>query len=584
MIKEPTSRKNGVVYTPEILSAYVAAKTLQYFRADRDYESSARVSIVDPACGDGKLLSSVSKLFPVRDGDRRLTVCGVDIDDKALKSCERNLAFLGKTVDLVLISANALNPTIARSLSSLHVDARGGGWNPILAKASVRQGFDILIANPPWGADISDYKDDLDPNQYRSLRGQFDSFELFVELALRIVKPGGYFSFIIPDSILNHGKSAIRNLLVSSTEIKFIARLGEKIFPKVNRGCVVIICKNSPAPNASLVDCFRLPSKERSLILSGRLSFSQAEAVYVHQVPQRRFVGNRQKQFDIDVRESETALLSKLRSGSGTLADALSCTRGVELGSSGEIMRCDNCSAWAPLSEKDSFTCPNCGNKYNPGNAQRERMTAEKRVSGSVPFITGSDLKRYSGVASKWIILGKKGINYKPMSIYDPPKILIRKTGVGLTASLDYTPALTNQVVYILRKKSDSEPDLEFFIGLINSRAYYFYLVKSFGELEWKSHPYLIQSQILGLPLPDLSSEGSRKIIAKIVSVLRPSLKKGRPSKQVDLEVELLIGKLFSLTPEDYTIMFNAINELDELLPVRELKGIDLREVLERTK
>ena len=584
MTEAAASRKNGVVYTPEILSDYVAAKTLQYFRADQEYRPNVRVSVVDPACGDGKLLSSVSKLFPVKDGNRRVTVCGVDIDDKAIKSCEKNLAFLGKTVELILVRANALNPTTARSLSLLDADSRGHGWNPIFAKASVKEGFDILIANPPWGADISEYQEDLDANQYRSLRGQFDSFELFVELALRIVRPGGYFSFIIPDSILNHGKSAIRNLLVSSTEIKFIARLGEKIFPKVNRGCVVIICKNAPALKASLVDCFRLPSKERTMILSGKLSFSQAETIHAHQVPQKRFAGNRQKQFDIDVRESETALLDKFRSGSGTLADALSCTRGVELGSSGEIMRCSKCSTWAPLSERDSFTCPNCGNKYNPQTAQKERMTTEKRVSGSVPFVTGSDLKRYSSVASKWIILGKKGINYKRMSIYDPPKILIRKTGVGLTASLDYTSALTNQVVYILRKKNDSEPDLEFFIGLINSRAYYFFLVKSFGELEWKSHPYLIQSQILGLPLPDLSSERNKKIIAKIVSLLRPALKKGRPSQQVDLEAELLIGQLFSFTPEDYTIMFNAINELDELLPVRELKGIELREVLERMK
>jgi len=128
-------------------------------------------------------------------------------------------------------------------------------------------------------------------------------------------------------------------------------------------------------------------------------------------------------------------------------------------------------------------------------------------------------------------------------------------------------------VVYILRNKNKKNPDLEFFIALINSRAYYFFLIKAFGELEWKSHPYLTQTQILSLPLPDLKSEKNKKIINEIVLLLRPQLKIGRPLKQIDMKVESLIGKIFVLTKKDYRIIFNAINELDELLPVRELQN-----------
>lgn len=128
-------------------------------------------------------------------------------------------------------------------------------------------------------------------------------------------------------------------------------------------------------------------------------------------------------------------------------------------------------------------------------------------------------------------------------------------------------------MVYILRNKNKKNPDLEFFIALINSRAYYFFLIKAFGELEWKSHPYLTQTQILSLPLPDLKSEKNKKIINEIVLLLRPQLKIGRPLKQIDMKVESLIGKIFVLTKKDYRIIFNAINELDELLPVRELKN-----------
>jgi len=82
------------------------------------------------------------------------------------------------------------------------------------------------------GADLADYKEKLSSTQYATLSGQVNFFELFMEMATKIVKKGGYFAFIVPDSILNHGKSILRDILVGSTEIKFIARLGEKIFPE----------------------------------------------------------------------------------------------------------------------------------------------------------------------------------------------------------------------------------------------------------------------------------------------------------------------------------------------------------------
>ena len=38
---------------------------------------------------------------------------------------------------------------------------------------------------------------------------------------------------------------------------------------------------------------------------------------------------------------------------------------------------------------------------------------------------------------------------------------------------------------------------------------------------------------------------------------------------------------MFAFTKEDYRIIFSAINELDELLPVKELKAFDCKEILD---
>jgi len=573
-------RKNGSVYTPEILSHYIAKKILRYALQDKFFCNLKNISVVDPASGDGMLLKSITEniLQEKMLAGKRITVVGTDNDQNAITSCRTRLAsILNERLQVKLMNTNALIPLQENSLIK--------GWEKIRNEADIGKGFDLLIANPPWGADISEYKNKLDKSNFKTLQGQFDSFELFVELAIKIVRTDGYFGFIIPDSILNHGKSILRGMLLERTQIRFIARLGEKIFPHINRGCVVVICKNTLPTKKNVVDCFRLSSKNRNKILNGSLTFAEAEKTSAHRVPQERFVKNTYQRFDIDLKESETTVLKKFKKYNETLAFVLTSTRGVELGKSGMICQCSNCSAWSPSSEQEKITCPSCGSEFNPTIALKKSIISKEEIPQSVPFITGGDLRRYVGHPSRWIKLGIKGINYKPANTYKPPKILVRKTGVGITAMLDYDGVYTNQVVYILRGIPEKPTNLEFFIGLINSRAYFFYLVKSFGELEWKSHPYLTQTQILNFPLPDIDSEKNKKIIQEISQLLRPFLMKGTAlPNEVDIAVEALVGKLFSFNKRDYRIIFNAIQESDELIPIMELKKITATDVVNKIK
>ena len=570
------AQKNGIVYTPDKLSDYLAEKTLQYVYADKEFMNMTNewVSIVDPACGDGILLQSISNIFAREIKSKKITLYGFDVDQKALARCRKKL----QRLDASRFSHHTINANSLCWFTDLQHE------NSQTPKRNIPPcGFDVIIANPPWGADITDYRDKLKSSRYSTLIGQVNSFELFMELATKIVRVGGYFAFIVPDSILNHGQSILRDIIVESTEIKFIARLGEKIFPNINRACAIIICKNSHPSENSITDCFRLSSKDRSQIINGCLSFRDAEVERIHKVPQNRFLSNKYKQFDIDLKENETRLVRKFQKSSQILSDMLSGTRGVELGSSGMIDMCPICGTWSPLSMNEFNKCKNCGKK---SNIKKEQMSiiSQKQTSDSKPIILGRDMKRYVAKPSKWIKLEKNGINYKSKEIYESPKILIRKTGVGITAALDYTNSYTNQVVYILRSNGKSNLDLEFFIALINSRAYYFYLIKAFGELEWKSHPYLTQTQVLSLPLPDLKSEKNIKIAKEIALLLRPELKNGKLSRSIDLKIELMVGKIFWLKKKDYQIIFDAINDLDELLPVRELKTFDQKEFLKILK
>ena len=123
---EPLAKKNGVVYTPEILSQYVAQKILQYALRDKLFDKSERISIIDPAVGDGILLNSITEsVFSKKTlTKKKLTVCGTDLDKTALMSCKKR--FTPKRHNetrLELMNTNALNPFNQDSLTN--------GWNDI---------------------------------------------------------------------------------------------------------------------------------------------------------------------------------------------------------------------------------------------------------------------------------------------------------------------------------------------------------------------------------------------------------------------------------------------------------------------
>ena len=45
-----------------------------------------------------------------------------------------------------------------------------------------------------------------------------------------------------------------------------------------------------------------------------------------------------------------------------------------------------------------------------------------------------------------------------------------------------------------------------------------YYLIKKYGENEWKSHPYLTQTMLINLPFPNINFE-CEKTLSKIKSI-----------------------------------------------------------------
>jgi len=571
---------NGVVYTPQNLAEYVSHKVLSYFFSNRNNKKkftaeSQKLKVIDPACGDGELLLAMSNSsFPI-DGfskSRQLELYGIDIDKKSLLQTQKRLADCYKFTQ---IHTNGLCP-----FQSEH----DTGWESLRKKHDASDGFDIAIANPPWGADASKYYNLLSDSNFSLLTRQFDTSDLFIESALKNLVDGGLIAFIIPDSLFYQERESLRKHLLLNTKIHFIGRFGEKIFKDVNRACAVVICEKGRPTEKHKIDCFRLSVEHRNLILSGNTDFHVAESDLSHKVEQSRFYKNKNFLFNIDIDSKLESTYNKIVSQTHTLNDYLSSARGVELSKKGNTIQCVKCKKWSPLPSKETFKCSHCRSSMTTIECDKEIIIHKQYSKKCRPLIVGEHISRYSLKPDLWIDISKDGIKYKNDDLYSGHKLVVRKTGIGISASIDYSQHMTNQVVYIFKIKDiySKSLSIEFFLALINSRLAFFLIAMSNGEIEWKSHPYVTQKQILSFPVPDIEnfSPFTLEKITNITNELREALKSGKPiTNELDTRCERLIANIYGLNEKDYKSIYTAIDKSQELLSVKALKNIKINDI-----
>ena len=567
-------KENGVFYTPSFLAEYLAKKVVKYF-GNRKIATA-----IDPACGDSILLRSfASELLSKNKALPK--IFGVDKDINAIVSSTSKFAdksFMKFTANF--IHTDGLFPV--KGKNSIE------GWSELRKDVKSKNGFDLAISNPPWGAELNGY-DPLTLNfNFALAKGQFDVFDLFVEVILNNLNENGIYGLILPDSVFSQEQERFRCLLAKNTTIHLIARLGEKIFPEINRACVIIVGTKAKAKSNHQVDCFRLSSYFKKRVISNELSLEEVEKELLHKVPQSRFRENDNCVFDIDLKTVEQKTYDKIQVNSLSLKTYVNNTRGAEISKKGVVCQCPNCKHWMPYPKSNQPKCNNCNVAFSIETITKEKIILNHNGVGNLKLKVGEDLFRFTSLSKSWINTLKEGINYKDLSIYNGDKILVRKTGVGITASLDYENSVTNQVVYILKLKPAFEKklSLEFVLAVLNSRAMTYYLIKKFGENEWKSHPYLTQTMLVNLPFPkiDFNSAETKKMISTVTKIVRNEVSHSEEkniSKANDLFIERVVAHIFKLNQTDYKAIFETLSSSEQLIPIRRLLNCSTKEIFQ---
>lgn len=306
-------RSHGVLYTPPPLTeALVSAvlgeweraaggESLSLFGATSRREAQP-LRILDPACGSGQFLLSIARRL-LRSGNgsgapRRpddllgvfRAMHGVDIDPQAATLAALNLSL--QAVRAVCRSQEADPQIVVRWLQEqlgpgfpwfLGGQVHQGNALMLAAKQDVRTfrwaerfqtifggdrpGFDIVIGNPPWVSYGLRDRAGVEEEESAYLRGLFtygaqyklSLYPLFIELALRLTRPGGLHGFLVPDSFFTGRHfSKIRAHILETCHPILICLVESGPWPGVHVGHTAFYCVRrlpSPDPPPQILTC-----------------------------------------------------------------------------------------------------------------------------------------------------------------------------------------------------------------------------------------------------------------------------------------------------------------------------------------
>lgn len=608
-------KESGVYYTHTSIVGYIVENTVGTLLNEVSAPSQvSSMKIIDPACGSGSFLIKAfdfikrwydeynQKILQVARQDGSLAhynnlvndfrhriiienLFGVDSDPQAAEIASVNLMLkaLRKGEKLPEI----MGETIKCGNSLIEIpreDAAAFDWEREFEETMKNGGFDVCVGNPPWGADLSKNADYLE-RAYDLAEGQYDSYELFIELSKKILKKGGIWGFVIPDSIFNPEHENLRKFLCLENQIEAIIKLGEGFFRGVFRSSVIIIFRKKNPQKGHLISALTLFREDRKKLMKGKTSISKIERERGILIPQKRFMEDENFTFDITKSVEDERIMQEMESNKIDWNRIVDSSRGVEFSESGLVIQCPHCFKWdnPPRKRKGKYQtkkCSHCGVEYEFDEALKKEIivSEKKKKETDKPFITGKSVNRYYTGEVKYLDITKEGITYKDSSLYEGSKILIRKTGIGIYATIDYTGAYVPQVVFIFRLR-ERIPEkyqnlkLEYILGVLNSRVILYYYYKKFGEVEWKSFPYVTPKTLRQLPLPniDFSNPEEKDIHDRIAEKVSDILYKKEDCERLDFEIEELIMNLYGITPEMKAHMWRELKKVQKLRIIREV-------------
>jgi type I restriction-modification system DNA methylase subunit len=293
LIKKPENIDRDIVTTPTFIIQDILRQTVVKHCEGKTDKEILNSSFADIACGSGAFLLETYQLlqdtlidyylgndtkkliqtsietfklpFEIKKTILENCIYGIDKDYNAVEACKFGLLLkLLENEDNSTISKPALpdleNIHFGNSLidSSITPKKNQDEINPFdFGKTK----FDVIVGNPPYLAtehmkQFTPLELPLYKKHYSSSYKQFDKYFLFIERGLDLLKPKGYFGYIVPSKFTKVGAGKkLRELLVSNKSVEQIISFGaNQVFHDKTTYTCLLILKNDKQKELSYLE------------------------------------------------------------------------------------------------------------------------------------------------------------------------------------------------------------------------------------------------------------------------------------------------------------------------------------------
>jgi type I restriction-modification system DNA methylase subunit len=540
--KQSTKRKkDGVFYTPKYITKYIVDNTVGKLCNDKkaeiniieeDYFTDKKrtkttkqsllekltayrnwllqITICDPACGSGAFLNQAldflitehryidelqAKLFGdalvLSDVEKSIlenNLYGVDLNEESVEIAKLSLWLRTAQPNRKL---NDLNNNIKCGNSLIDDETIAGdkafNWQTEFPKIFEKGGFDVIIGNPPYVFARDNFKQeekDFFVKEYVSAKYQINTYLLFIEKTVHILKEKGIYGLIIPNSwLMMYSGEGLRKFLLETNKLNQIINLAGYSFESANVETVILLAEKETIKNENSVQ----------ILLNNGNEFN-----FSHSKQQTEFFNNQGFEFKVFLDDDTDELNLKITSNSAELDSLVEIKAGLQ--------------AYEKDKGDPKQTAEDVKNRPYDYDYQFDENTFK--------YLDGKDVGRYyvswSGLYLRY---GKHLAAPRTFNLFDGKKIIVREITGNFPKCLITTYSeevyLYNRSNIAIVEKVNSEISLKYIMAVLNSKLLSYYFVKNTAKSVRKLFPKIILNDLRKFPIKDISLSTQQPIIEK---------------------------------------------------------------------
>ena len=141
--------------------------------------------------------------------------------------------------------------------------------------------------------------------------------------------------------------------------------------------------------------------------------------------------------------------------------------------------------------------------------------------------------------------------------MFEQEKIITAQISIGSNMTIDNDKYFTNSQNYILVKNSNIIESYKYFLGVLNSRLFWFYL-KNTGTVLTNGFFRFKTNYLNTFPLPIIKTNEDSRTMELLVEQIMDKKKDNIDTQDLENEIDQLVYQLYDLNEEEIKIIENS--------------------------